>query len=91
MEVNEISQLLYHRRCPPYTATGRLCSSRFSRRVRYRRIAGDAVGCEQGLTKRCGLSWLTNSAPSYMSPPNVGGGGGVRSQPMSTAVHMEPK
>jgi hypothetical protein len=32
-------------------------------------------------------------APSYMSP-NAGGGGGGRfraSQPMSTAVHMEPK
>ncbi len=44
-----------------------------------------------GVTKRCRLYWLTNTvAPSYMSP-NAGGGGVAGSQPMSTAVHMEPK
>ena len=76
MEVNEVSKLLYHRRCPPYTAAGRLCSSWFSRRVRYRRIAGEAVGCEQGVTKRCRLSWLTNSA--LVSTIAGGGAGGWR-------------
>ncbi len=46
---------------------------------------------EQGVTKRCRLSWLTNSALVY-EPKCGGGGGGVAgSQPMSTAVHMEPK
>jgi hypothetical protein len=40
-------------------------------------------GYVQGVTKRCRLSWLTNSAPKC----RVGGGGG--SQPMVTAVHME--
>ncbi len=41
-----------------------------------------------GYNQRCPLSWLTNSAPSYLSP-NVGGwgGGAAGSQPMSTAVH----
>ncbi len=29
-----------------------------------------------GVTKRCRLSWPTNSAPSYMSPNAVGEGGG---------------
>jgi hypothetical protein len=47
----------------------------------------------QGVTKRCRLSWLTNNALVYMSPymRGDGGGGAVGSQPMSTAVHMEPK
>jgi hypothetical protein len=36
-----------------------------------------------------GLSWLTNSALVY--EPKCGGEGVPRSQPMSTAVHMEPK
>jgi hypothetical protein len=43
-------------------------------------------------TERFRLSWLTNSALEY--EPNGGGGGGgggAGSQPMSTAVHMEPK
>jgi hypothetical protein len=47
----------------------------------------------RGVTKRRRLSWLTNTAPSYMSP-NAGDGrrrGVAGSQPMSTAVHMEPK
>jgi hypothetical protein len=35
---------------------------------------------KQGVTKRCRLSWLTNSALGVAGP-----------QPMSTAVHMEPK
>ncbi len=44
----------------------------------------------QGVTQRCRLSWLTNSAPVY--EPKCGGKGRVAgSQPMSTAVHMEPK
>jgi hypothetical protein len=44
----------------------------------------------QGVTKRCRLSWLTYSiTPSYMSPN--AGGGVAGSQPMSTAVLMEPK
>ncbi len=45
----------------------------------------------QGVTtKRCRLSWLTNSALAY--EPKCGGREGVAgSQPMSTAVHMEPK
>jgi hypothetical protein len=38
------------------------------------------------VTKRCRL---TNSALVY--EPKCGGGGGAGSQPMSTAVHMEPK
>jgi hypothetical protein len=42
------------------------------------------------VTKRCRLSWLTNSALVYES--KCGGSEGVAgSQPMSTAVHMEPK
>jgi hypothetical protein len=43
----------------------------------------------QGVTKRCRLSWLTNSALVY--EPNCGERGVGWSQPMSTAVHMEPK
>ncbi len=35
------------------------------------------------------LSWLTNSALVY--EPKCGGGWVAGSQPMSTAVHMEPK
>ncbi len=43
----------------------------------------------QGATKRCCLSWLTNSALVYEH--NCGGRGGVvGSQPMSTAVHRSP-
>ena len=46
---------------------------------------------QQGVTKRCSLSWLTNSA--LVNEPKCGGGGKkvAGSQPMSTAVHMEPK
>jgi hypothetical protein len=44
----------------------------------------------QGVTKGCRLSWLTNSALVY-EPKCRGGGGVAGSQPMSTAVHMEPK
>jgi hypothetical protein len=49
-----------------------------------------------GVTKICRLSWLTNSAlvyePKYLViRGGVGGGGVVGSQPMSTAVHMEPQ
>ncbi len=41
---------------------------------------------DKGVTKRCCLSWLTNSALAY--EPKCGGRGRVAgSQPMSTAVH----
>jgi hypothetical protein len=43
---------------------------------------------DQGVTKRCRLSWLTNSAIVY--EPKCGGGGCGGSQPMSTAVHRSP-
>ncbi len=43
----------------------------------------------QEVTKRCRLSWLTNSALVY--EPICGGRGGLAgSQPMSTAVHRSP-
>ncbi len=43
----------------------------------------------QGVTKRCRLSYLINSALVY--EPKCGGRGGVAgSQPMSTAVHRSP-
>ncbi len=48
-------------------------------------------GWEQGVTRRCRLSRLTNSVLVY-EPKCGGGGGGVAgSQPMSTAVHIERK
>ncbi len=44
----------------------------------------------KGVTKRCRLPWLTNCALVYEL--KSGGRGGVAgSQPMSAAVHMEPK
>jgi hypothetical protein len=47
--------------------------------------------CDQGVTKICRLSWLTNSV-SCVYEPKIRGGGGVvaGSQPMSTAVHRSP-
>ncbi len=47
-----------------------------------------SISCKQGVTMRCRLSMLTNSAPH--TSPNAGGGGGgvVGSQPMSTVVHI---
>jgi hypothetical protein len=43
----------------------------------------------QGVTKGCRLSWLTNSVLVY--EPKCGGEGGVAgSQPMGTAVHWSP-
>jgi hypothetical protein len=51
-------------------------------------------GRVQGVSKRCRLSWLTNSALAKkprMRGDMGGGGGGCGSQPMSTAVHMEHK
>ncbi len=43
----------------------------------------------QGATKRCRLSWMTNSAIVFESQCGVmGGGGGVGSQPVSTAAHI---
>jgi hypothetical protein len=51
-------------------------------------VTGMATG--HGVTKRCRLSLLTNSALVYES--KCGGRGGVAgSQPVSTAMHMEPK
>ena len=49
-----------------------------------------ALASNQGVTKRCRLSWLTNSALVY--EPNCGkrGGCGVAADEY-TAVHMEPK
>ncbi len=48
--------------------------------------------CLQGVTKRFRLSWLTNGAFVYEPKCEGRGGGGVAgSQPMSTAVNMEPK
>jgi hypothetical protein len=47
----------------------------------------------QGVIKRCRLSWRANSALVY-EPKREGGGewrGVAGSQPMSTAMHMEPK
>jgi hypothetical protein len=46
-------------------------------------------GYNKGVTKKCRLSWLTNSA--LVRVYDVGDGGVAGSQPMSTAVHMEPK
>jgi hypothetical protein len=40
---------------------------------------------EQRVTKRCCLSWLTNSA--FVYEPKCGGRGVAGSQPMSTALH----
>jgi hypothetical protein len=48
---------------------------------------------QEGVTKRCRLSWLINSA-LVCEPMASGWGEGwgvARSQPMSTGVHMEPK
>ncbi len=43
----------------------------------------------EGVTKRCRLSWLTNSA--LVHEPKCGGKGGILgSQQMSTAVHRSP-
>jgi hypothetical protein len=46
------------------------------------------LGYNQEVTKRCRLSWLTNSDLAY---EHRFGGGAAESQPMSTAVHTEPK
>ncbi len=49
-----------------------------------------AIPCEQGVTiftKRCGLSWLTNSA-LVIRVQMRGRDGVAGSQPMSTAVHI---
>ncbi len=43
---------------------------------------------KQGVTKRCRLSWLTNSALVY-DEPKGGGKGYAGSQPMSADVHIE--
>ncbi len=42
------------------------------------------LGVEQGVTKRCRLSWLTNSFLEFEE------GGVAGSQPMYTAVHRSP-
>ncbi len=43
---------------------------------------------DQGVTKRCRISWLTNSALVY--EPKCGGGDVAGSQPMSTALPRSP-
>ncbi len=43
-----------------------------------------------GVTKRCRLSWLTNSVLVYEPKCERGGGGGAGYQSMSTAVHRSP-
>ncbi len=48
------------------------------------------MSADQGVTKRCRLSWLTKSALVY-EPNGCGGGGVAGSQPMSAAVQTEPK
>jgi hypothetical protein len=50
-------------------------------------------GQGQEVTKRCRLSWLTNSALVYEPKCGVKEvvAGNAGSQPMSTDVHMEPK
>ncbi len=46
------------------------------------------LGVEQGVTKRCRLSWLTNKALVGEYEPKYGGRGGAAGyQPLSTAVH----
>jgi hypothetical protein len=45
------------------------------------------MNVQQGVTKRCRLSLLTNSALVYESNAGEGGSCGI-SQPMSTAVHI---
>ncbi len=56
---------------------------------RRRRAKRDLIGTRQGVTKRCRLSLLTNSALVYESQCGGDGGGGVAgSQPMSIAVHI---
>ncbi len=47
------------------------------------------VSPQQGITKRCRLSWLSNSALVFGSIYGGRGEGFVGSQPMSTAVHMK--
>jgi hypothetical protein len=47
------------------------------------------VHIRQGVTKRCRLSWLANSALLY-EPAQMQGGGVAGSQPMRTAVHRSP-
>ncbi len=44
--------------------------------------------CKLGVTKRCRLSWLTNSALVYESKCRRRGGGVAGSQPMSTANYF---
>jgi hypothetical protein len=50
----------------------------------------DLFDPDQGVTKRCRLSWLTNSALVYEPKCGAEGGGGG-SQPISTALPREPK
>ncbi len=68
-----------------------MCTSINSASVLYRfviMVRKNSWRVKTGVTKRCRLSWLTNSALVY-EPKCRGIGRG--SQPMSAAVHMEPK
>ncbi len=52
-------------------------------------LSDSGIKRNQGVTKRCRLSWLTNCALVY--EPKCGElVAGSHSQAMSTAVHMEP-
>ncbi len=48
---------------------------------------GGRGASDQGVTKRCRLFWLTNSALVYTSP-NAGGWGAAETKPVSKAVHI---
>ncbi len=48
------------------------------------------VSVSHGITKRCCLSWLTNSALECETKCGGRGGGVAGSQPMSTIVHRSP-
>ncbi len=50
-----------------------------------------SYGSYQGVTKRCRLSWLTNSNLVYEPNCRERGGEVTGSQPMSAAVQIEPK
>ncbi len=63
--------------------------NRFTPKTRQKYGSDGKSQGSMGFTKRCRLSWLTNS--SLVHEPKCGGRGRVLgSQPMSTAVHRSP-